>query len=288
MSKLTILLGPSHTGKSSALLDRLEQHMHRGERAVLLVPEQATYHWEQRLCARLGGLIGIEVYSFERLSQRLIGQYGRSLPYLSDQGRCMVLRRAAYRRQNDLSLFGKAAQRKGFASSILESLTFLELDHAVFQVELADAPEGPAGRDAVRFLFSSTGKAPQDLAKVASGGELSRIMLSLKAMMARYTAMPTLIFDEIDSGVSGSVADKMGQMICRMGEDMQVFAITHLPQVAAKGNAHYLVSKENDATSIRALSPEERVREIARMLSGSVVTEAAVANAEALLGTSLF
>ncbi len=177
---------------------------------------------------------------------------------------------------------------KGFASSILESLTFLELDHAVFQVELADAPEGPAGRDAVRFLFSSTGKAPQDLAKVASGGELSRIMLSLKAMMARYTAMPTLIFDEIDSGVSGSAADKMGQMICRMGEDMQVFAITHLPQVAAKGNAHYLVSKENDATSIRALSPEERVREIARMLSGSVVTEAAVANAEALLGTSLF
>lgn len=118
MSKLTILLGPSHTGKSSALLDRLEQHMHRGERAVLLVPEQATYHWEQRLCARLGGLIGIEVYSFERLSQRLIGQYGRSLPYLSDQGRCMVLRRAAYRRQNDLSLFGKAAQRKGFASSM--------------------------------------------------------------------------------------------------------------------------------------------------------------------------
>ena len=177
---------------------------------------------------------------------------------------------------------------KGFASSILESLTFLELDHAVFQVELADAPEGPAGRDAVRFLFSSTGKAPQDLAKVASGGELSRIMLSLKAMMARYTAMPTLIFDEIDSGVSGSAADKMGQMICRMGENMQVFAITHLPQVAAKGNAHYLVSKENDATSIRALSPEERVQEIARMLSGSVVTEAAVANAEALLGTSLF
>ena len=177
---------------------------------------------------------------------------------------------------------------EGFASAILESLTFLELDHAVFRVELADAPEGPAGRDAVRFLFSSTGKAPQDLAKVASGGELSRIMLSLKAMMARYTAMPTLIFDEIDSGVSGSAADKMGSMICRMGGSMQVFAITHLPQVAAKGNAHYLVTKENDATSIRLLSAEERVREIARMLSGSVVTEAAVANAEALLGTSLF
>ena len=175
---------------------------------------------------------------------------------------------------------------EGFASAILSSLTFLELDRAVFAVELAPAPEGPSGRDAVRFLFSSTGKAPQDLSKVASGGELSRIMLSLKAMMARYTAMPALIFDEIDTGVSGSAADKMGQMICRMGEDMQVFAITHLPQVAAKGSAHYLVTKENDVTAIRPLSPEGRVREIARLLSGSVISDAAMANAQALLGES--
>ena len=172
---------------------------------------------------------------------------------------------------------------EGFASAILASLAFLELDHAVFTVELGTAPEGPSGRDAVRFLFSSTGKAPQDLSKVASGGELSRIMLSLKAMMARYTAMPALIFDEIDTGVSGSAADRMGQMICLMGEDMQVFAITHLPQVAAKGNAHYLVTKENDVTDIRLLSREERIREIARLLSGSVITDAAVANARALL-----
>ena len=172
---------------------------------------------------------------------------------------------------------------EGFATAILASLAFLELDHAVFTVELGTAPEGPSGRDAVRFLFSSTGKTPQDLSKVASGGELSRIMLSLKAMMARYTAMPALIFDEIDTGVSGSAADRMGQMICRMGEDMQVFAITHLPQVAAKGNAHYLVTKENDVTDIRLLSREERIREIARLLSGSVITDAAVANARALL-----
>ena len=172
---------------------------------------------------------------------------------------------------------------EGFATAILASLAFLELDHAVFTVELGTAPEGPSGRDTVRFLFSSTGKAPQDLSKVASGGELSRIMLSLKAMMARYTAMPALIFDEIDTGVSGSAADRMGQMICRMGEDMQVFAITHLPQVAAKGNAHYLVTKENDVTDIRLLSREERIREIARLLSGSVITDAAVANARALL-----
>ena len=175
---------------------------------------------------------------------------------------------------------------EGFASAILASLSFLELDHAVFTVELAPAADGPSGRDAVRFLFSSTGKAPQDLSKVASGGELSRIMLSLKAMMARFTAMPALIFDEIDTGVSGSAADRMGQMICRMGEDMQVFAITHLPQVAAKGNAHYLVTKENDVTAIRSLSREERIRELARLLSGSVITDAAIANAQALLGDS--
>ena len=176
----------------------------------------------------------------------------------------------------------------GFASAIVDSLRFLELDRAVFSVRVEEAPDGPAGQDAVRFLFSSTGQAPQDLSKVASGGELSRIMLSLKAMMACYTAMPTLIFDEIDTGVSGSAADKMGSMICRMGEDMQVFAITHLPQVAAKGHAHYLVTKEADVTSIRRIEADERVREIARLLSGSVITEAAVANAEALLGVSLF
>ena len=193
-----------------------------------------------------------------------------------------------YREAADALHDARSRASDGFASAIVESLAFLELDRAIFQVTLSEAPEGPTGRDAVRFLFSSTGKAPQDLAKVASGGELSRIMLSLKAMMARYTAMPTLIFDEIDTGVSGSAADRMGSMICRMGGDMQVFAITHLPQVAAKGDAHYLVTKENDVTSIRLLSREERVREIARLLSGSVITDAAVANAEALLGDSLF
>ena len=119
---------------------------------------------------------------------------------------------------------------------------------------------------------------------------MSRIMLALKAMMARFTNMPTMIFDEIDTGVSGSVADKMCSVICEMGENMQVFAITHLPQVAAKGSAHYLVSKEiNPETStavstIKKLSEDQRVLEVARMLSGSVLTDAAIANAKSLLG----
>ncbi|MBO4924056.1 MAG: DNA repair protein RecN [Bacteroidales bacterium] len=175
-----------------------------------------------------------------------------------------------------------------FSEAIMDSLRFLELERAVFSIEFSEVQPGPTGTDSVRFLFSADGRGPAELSKCASGGELSRIMLSLKAMMARYTEMPTLFFDEIDSGVSGSAADRMGSMICDMGRNMQVFAITHLPQVAAKGDAHYLVSKSGDASgrtvsSITRLDEEERVMEVARMLSGTVVTDAAVANARALL-----
>lgn len=170
-----------------------------------------------------------------------------------------------------------------FAEALQQQLRELELDHAVFLVSVEAATPDAQGKDSVNFLFSASGQRPADVAKAASGGELSRIMLSLKAQMARHTQMPTLVFDEIDTGVSGSAADKMGSLVCRMGAHMQVFAITHLPQVAAKGQAHYLVSKSNDVTSIRLLDREGRVREIARMLSGSTITEAAVANAKSLL-----
>lgn len=175
-----------------------------------------------------------------------------------------------------------------FAAAITESLRFLELDRAVFDVAVSAAPESATGTDRVSYLFSATGRAPEDVAKCASGGELSRIMLSLKAMMAKFVGMPTLIFDEIDTGVSGSVADKMGRMICEMGRDMQVFSITHLPQVAAKGDAHYVVSKSVTAegrtvSTIREVKGEDRTMEIARLLSGETITPAAVANAKALL-----
>lgn len=175
-----------------------------------------------------------------------------------------------------------------FSKAITESVRSLEMDYAVFTVELSEAPVSASGSDAVHFLFSASGAAPVDVAKCASGGEMSRLMLCLKAMMAKFVNMPTLIFDEIDTGVSGSVADKMGGMICSMGHDMQVFAITHLPQVAAKGNAHYVVEKEYDVlgkakTSVHHVDGQERVMEIARMLSGSSITPAAVENAKALL-----
>ena len=193
------------------------------------------------------------------------------------------------------------------SQTMTESIRSLELPYAVFDVQVAErgvAADGASasgitatgvsaitatGKDDVAFLFSANGQDPAEVSKCASGGEASRIMLCLKDRMARYTAMPAMIFDEIDSGVSGSVADKMGSMICSMGERMQVFAITHLPQVAAKGQAHYLVSKEFDPDTRKAvsrlqrLSDEERVLELARMLSGSTLTDEAIANAKALL-----
>ncbi len=177
---------------------------------------------------------------------------------------------------------------KPFASQILMSLKSLELDYAVFDIRMETVPLSRSGQDAITFLFSSTGKDPVDVAKCASGGEKSRIMLCLKALMAQYTAMPSMIFDEIDTGVSGSVADKMGSLICEMGKDMQVFAITHLPQVAAKGNAHFMVSKTIEETGkavthIHKISGDSRISEIARLLSGSSITPEAVANAKSLL-----
>ena len=181
----------------------------------------------------------------------------------------------------------KAAQT--FAEEIASSIRGLEMPYAIFEVDLARCAVSANGADSVSFRFSATGRNAVDVSKCASGGEMSRIMLALKAMMARFTAMPTMIFDEIDTGVSGSVADKMGSMICKMGEYMQVFAITHLPQVAAKGNAHYVVTKTIDGeastavSSISRLNEQERIMEVARMLSGSVLSDAAIANAKELL-----
>ena len=175
-----------------------------------------------------------------------------------------------------------------FAEKITAYLRFLELERASFDVVLSPSEVSADGSDAVMFRFDAAGRHPVDVASCASGGELSRIMLCLKALMAGYSQMPTMIFDEIDSGVSGSVADKMGSMICDMGSRMQVIAITHLPQVAAKGSEHFLVSKTMDDegadTSIFRLEGEDRVREIARMLSGATITPAALANARDLLG----
>ena len=176
----------------------------------------------------------------------------------------------------------------GLSDLLQEQVRSLEMPRARFVVQVDERAEaGPDGCDDVVFLFDANGLGLKPLSKCASGGELSRIMLCIKAQLAQYRGMPTLIFDEIDSGISGSVAEKTGRMIARMGDRMQIFAITHLPQVASKGSAHYLVYKESGPegprTGIRPVEGEQRIREIARMLSGEAVTPEALANAAVLL-----
>lgn len=185
-------------------------------------------------------------------------------------------------------------QRRAASGSLSEALQeavrSLEMPHAVFRAEISGKGRLTAtGGDNLDFMFSANGEQSlRDISKVASGGELSRVMLALKGLLARYTSMPTMIFDEIDTGVSGRIADKMGNMIGRMGQNMQIMAITHLPQIASKKGAHYLVFKEfgpdgKASTGIRRIEGEERVMEVARMLSGSELTPAAVENARELL-----
>ena len=198
------------------------------------------------------------------------------------------LRTEALRRADEIH----AARAKAVPSidvALSATLAELGMPSARFTVDVATQEELlPTGRDRVSFLFTANaGIAPQPVEKIASGGEISRVMLALKALVARSMQLPTIIFDEIDTGVSGQIADAMGRIISDLSRSMQVINITHLPQVASKGKTHFVVYKEDTLlgamTSIRQLSARERVDEIAKMLSGSTVTSAAIEQARCLL-----
>ena len=176
------------------------------------------------------------------------------------------------------------------AAQLVQMVIPLGMPNIRFQVDVLPREEPESdGKDEIRFMFSANKSAElQPVAQTASGGEISRLMLCIKAMIAGFTALPTIIFDEVDTGVSGDIADKMGDIMEMLGSKMQVFAITHLPQIAAKGGAHYFVYKHDTQdrtnTQIKQLEGDERVNEVARMLSGSSLTEASLANAKDLLG----
>jgi DNA repair protein RecN (Recombination protein N) len=172
---------------------------------------------------------------------------------------------------------------------VVKVLTEVGMPNSILQVELSSSEQlRNSGQDSIRFLFSANkGQEPQPLNKVASGGELSRLMLAIKSLIAKTSALPTIIFDEIDTGISGEVALKVGNVMESMANYMQVIAITHLPQIASKGQSHYQVYKadeqEKTRTNMRRLAQEERVVEIAQMLSGSNPGEAALQHAKELL-----
>lgn len=186
---------------------------------------------------------------------------------------------------------GRAKASKTFGQSVTDLAQQLAMPHAVFQVAVEPlAAFTSIGLDQVRFMFSANkGVAVAELSKVASGGELSRLMLSIKSVVSQHNYIPTLIFDEIDTGVSGEVAAKIGGIMQQMGTSLQLIAITHLPQVASKAQHHYFIYKDNEGlrsqSHIKMLSAKERVTEIAKMLSNDKVTPEALKAAEVLLSS---
>jgi DNA repair protein RecN (Recombination protein N) len=214
---------------------------------------------------------------------------------VSGDERLIELERLLEKEVNSLKTISEemSDRRKSVLSDIelriTELLKQLGIPNAKFRISLTELQDfTPTGIDQVDFLFSANKQiAPENLAKIASGGELSRVMLTLKSLLTRNTNLPTIIFDEIDAGVSGEVADKVGQILSGMGKYMQVINITHLPQVASRGTRHYHVYKDDTDNStftrVKLLSPEERILEVARLLSGSEITETAMKNARELL-----
>jgi DNA repair protein RecN (Recombination protein N) len=174
-------------------------------------------------------------------------------------------------------------------SRVLKQLLQLGMPNSKFKVEISPLPSpGNSGIDVVSFLFTANKNGVFcEISKVVSGGEMSRVMLAIKALISKSKALPTIIFDEIDAGVSGEIAERMGIILKEISADMQVINITHLPQVAAKGDHHFLVYKqdsENETiTRLKLLTKPERVEELAKMLSGENITTAAILNAEELL-----
>ena len=209
-----------------------------------------------------------EILELEQQVKRLAAEATRLAAILTD-----TRKRAAQQLQKDL----------------IARVTYLGMPNLRFQVSITPLDSlSPSGSDSLEFLFSANKNQPlRPAGEVASGGEISRLMLGIKSLVASARTLPTIIFDEIDTGVSGDIADRMGSVMKELSRHLQVITITHLPQVAGKGNQHFRVFKadtdEQTITHIEQLSSEQRIQEIARMLSGSDITPEALANARTLI-----
>ena len=236
----------------------------------------------------VSGLLALQAEYTERLNS--IDSYEERLTTLSQ--RIETLQTEACKMAATITAERKKTAPK-IEKHIMEQLSRLGMASAQLKIEISPADELRAdGADVIRFLFTANrNTALQPIEKVASGGEMSRLMLALKALVVSHMQLPTIIFDEIDTGVSGAIADKMGEIVTALASQLQVINITHLPQVASKGDHHFFVYKEDTPsgtqTRIRELTANERVTEIAKMLSGSAVTQAAIDQARLLLGSEV-
>jgi len=252
-----------------SLMYNLQKKHHVGTNAeLLLLQEELSEKIQQALFGdeeieKLQKQIAAEKEELEKLAKLLSANRSKAIPDIEKQ-------------------VVEALAEIGMPNSTLK------IESSPLAAKAGDSHLGPDGSDQVRFLFSANkGHALAEMSKVASGGELSRLMLSIKSLIAKYTALPTIIFDEIDTGISGEVANKVGQIMERLAGNLQVITITHLPQIASKGQSHYFVYKDNESaatyTRIRQLDKQERVVEIAKMLSGDKPGESALQNARELL-----
>lgn len=253
-------------------LNRLSARMHEiyeAQKRFKVNDDDALVDLREQLRAQLGG----------------VDTDPAGLDVLEEQARLLAKK---LKDEADAISAGREVAAADFAAKLTEAARPLGLKNLKFSVAVTRGKLTPQGQDSVEFLCSfNKNQEPMPMHKVASGGELSRLTLTIKGLMADKLKLPTVIFDEIDTGVSGEIADKMGEMMERISRDMQVVAITHLPQVAAKGKTHYLVYKtdltDRTVSDVRRLEGEERVRELARMLSGKKLTDAALANARSLM-----
>jgi DNA repair protein RecN (Recombination protein N) len=249
------------------------------ERLDLIYSLQQKHHVDSvealiEIKADLAGRLE-KLASFDEELAKLDKQIGEALGELENRSKVLTKTRESVFRQIE--------------QTVQSQLRELGMPNARFAVRNNRVTEyGPNGQDNVSFLFSANKSGElTDIPKVASGGEISRVMLCVKSLLSSAKGLPTIIFDEIDSGVSGEIADRMGRIMQEMGRNIQVISITHLPQIAGKGNYHFKVFKtETDhqtISSVKLLSKDERLAEIAGMLSGASVTDAALENARALL-----
>lgn len=261
----TVNVDPQEAARLRERMDRLMRllHKHRASDAAALI---ATRESLRAACTRIGSL-GDAIARSEQEERALREDLVQQAAALSS---------------------ARTKAMGPLQATVTTLLRELGMPHATFHFEHASSELGPNGTDLVRALFSANkDRAPEPLDKAASGGELGRVMLALIGLAAESRALRTVIFDEIDTGVSGGTATRVGDLLKRMAGDRQVIAITHLPQIASKADTHLLVSKDHEAevvtTDIRPLVAEERVHALAQMLSGRQTTRAAVENARELL-----
>ncbi len=270
----------------AAEIDNIEQHTYTDEARAADINTRLTIIYNLQKKHRVSG--NAELLT---LQEDLSGKIQQAV--FGDEAIEKLQQQLAAERKELEQLAGKLSAGRAKAipeieKQVVHSLAEMGMGNAALSINLTDTELEKDGANAIRFLFSANkGHALAEMSKVASGGELSRLMLGIKSLIAKNTALPTIIFDEIDTGVSGEVANRVGLIMQQLAENLQVITITHLPQIASKGKAHYYVYKDDTAattyTRIKQLNNNERVTEIAKMLSGDKPGESALQNARELL-----